>query len=268
MLLTINLDVQYLCPMSYNRPLRIENARKCFLSKANEKHNNYYDYSKFIYRKAILESVIICPVHGEFNQTPHSHLIGRGCKLCGRSKVGKINSQTKESFIEKANKKFDKKYFYAEVEFINNITSVKIICQKHGAFWQQPSHHLQSTGCPRCIYDSVTGMYNLKNAEIHKNKWLDISAKFYFIECYNNNEVFQKIGITVKEKIKYRFGRLPYKYKVINTIETNLYEAVKKENELLKKYKKFKYIPLIKFKGFTECLKLTPQDAEHLRGLS
>ena len=35
---------------------------------------------------------IICPIHGEFWQTPYSHINGRGCKLCNESHL--------ESFIE------------------------------------------------------------------------------------------------------------------------------------------------------------------------
>ena len=44
-----------------------------------------YDYTKVEYKNNHTKVCIICPVHGEFWQTPNSHLNGRGCKQCRRS---------------------------------------------------------------------------------------------------------------------------------------------------------------------------------------
>lgn len=53
-----------------------------FIELANKVHNSKYDYSQVLY-KGVRESVkIICPVHGEFNQKPNSHLKGYGCNSC------------------------------------------------------------------------------------------------------------------------------------------------------------------------------------------
>ena len=252
---------------SITRPNRILKAKSVYFNKLKGVHDIKYDYSKFDYKSAIEKTIIICPKHGEFLQSPHMHLQGHGCKLCSWGRTGKTNSQTKNSFIIKANKKFNNLYNYDKVNFINNKTAIEIICTKHGSFWQQPAHHLQSTGCPRCIYDNTTGGYNLKSCEKNKKNWQKINAKFYFITCYNENETFYKIGVTVKEKIKYRFGRLPYKFDVIDIKESNLYDCILLEHNILKNMKDKKYVPLIKFKGFTECLKLVPQDIEHLNRL-
>lgn len=59
-----------------------------FIEKSNIIHNNKYDYSQ-----TDLESrrnkndkvIIICPYHGEFLQTLHSHLCGIGCPHCNSS---------------------------------------------------------------------------------------------------------------------------------------------------------------------------------------
>lgn len=48
-------------------------------------HNNRYDYSKVEYKTTESKVCIICPKHGEFWQTPHSHLAGEGCPSCSRS---------------------------------------------------------------------------------------------------------------------------------------------------------------------------------------
>jgi hypothetical protein len=54
-----------------------------FISKANEVHENKYDYSKVIYINSQESVIIICKIHGEFIQAPNSHLQGCGCKKCG-----------------------------------------------------------------------------------------------------------------------------------------------------------------------------------------
>ena len=57
-----------------------------FVRKANKKHNNLYDYSKVNYKGCLIPITIICPKHGEFLQTPYTHLAGNGCQKCRKSK--------------------------------------------------------------------------------------------------------------------------------------------------------------------------------------
>lgn len=57
-----------------------------FIQKAQVIHGNKYDYSKAIYINAKTKICIICPIHGEFWQTPDSHLSSAGCPVCSSSK--------------------------------------------------------------------------------------------------------------------------------------------------------------------------------------
>lgn len=50
-----------------------------FLFKAKKVHGDFYDYSKSKYVNAKTKVCIICPIHGEFWQTPSHHLEGKGC---------------------------------------------------------------------------------------------------------------------------------------------------------------------------------------------
>ena len=59
-------------------------AQNIFIQKANEVHNKKYNYSKVNYINTETKVCIICPEHGEFWQTPHSHLNGVGCPECAR----------------------------------------------------------------------------------------------------------------------------------------------------------------------------------------
>lgn len=58
-----------------------------FIKRANEVHNNKYDYSKTKYTNGHAKVCIICPKHGEFLQAASNHLNGQGCPKCKRSKL-------------------------------------------------------------------------------------------------------------------------------------------------------------------------------------
>ena len=53
-----------------------------FIEKAKIVHGDKYDYSKVEYVNNHTKVCIICPIHGEFWQTPNSHLNGNGCFDC------------------------------------------------------------------------------------------------------------------------------------------------------------------------------------------
>ena len=57
---------------------------KDFIVKAKSKYGNKYDYSKACYINARTKIVILCPEHGNFEQTPTAHLRGRECPICPR----------------------------------------------------------------------------------------------------------------------------------------------------------------------------------------
>ena len=57
-----------------------------------------YDYSKVEYKDNHTKVCIVCPIHGEFWQTPSNHITRKsGCPYC--SKVGKLN---KDMFIKQS----------------------------------------------------------------------------------------------------------------------------------------------------------------------
>ena len=73
----------------------MKNSTQDFIKKAQQVHNNKYDYSKTIYTKSKDKVIIICLEHGEFKQEVNSHLRGRGCLKC-------VHVNDKETFIKKA----------------------------------------------------------------------------------------------------------------------------------------------------------------------
>lgn len=57
-----------------------------WINKARIKHGDNYDYSKVKYNGTRGYVTIVCPEHGEFWQTPNSHIQGSGCPSCSSSK--------------------------------------------------------------------------------------------------------------------------------------------------------------------------------------
>lgn len=121
-----------------------------FISKANKIHNNKYIYDLVEYKDYKTEVKIICPIHGEFTESPQNHLQGCGCKKCAKEHNSILFSDTREDFISKAINVHGNKYDYSLVDYKGSKVDVDIICPKHGVFQQKPNHHLSGSGCPIC----------------------------------------------------------------------------------------------------------------------
>ena len=68
-------------------------TNQSFIEKAKEIHGDNFDYSKVKYTNSRTKIIITCPEHGDFEQTPSSHLQTVGCPGCAeygfdRTKVG------------------------------------------------------------------------------------------------------------------------------------------------------------------------------------
>jgi very-short-patch-repair endonuclease len=142
-----------------------------FVTKAKEVHDNFYDYSKVVYINSITKVIIICKLHGDFEQTPNSHLCSKGCPECKNEAISVRLSSTKPEFITRANEVHDNFYDYSKVEYINSQTKVIITCKLHGDFEQVPNSHLRGSGCCKCVGRMITNQTEfITNAnEVHDN---------------------------------------------------------------------------------------------------
>lgn len=132
------------CPLCARDRYRSNTAD--FIKKAKEIHKDTYDYSKVDYEAAHNKINIICPIHGEFYQTPNNHLQGKGCLSCRyvfrRDKI--------IDFVQKAKEIHGDLYNYSKVDYIDTYRKVHIICKEHGPFYMRPNNHLMGQGCPFC----------------------------------------------------------------------------------------------------------------------
>jgi len=151
-----------------------------FIKKAKLIHDDKYDYSLTEYINAKTKVKIKCSKHGEFEQTPNGHLCKKGCSKCS-------NFLTTQEFIDRAKKVHENKYDYSLVDYKDNRTPIKIICEIHKIFEQKPNTHLAGCGCPKCGKCSTTDEFIKKSKEIHGNKY------DYSLVDYKDNKTLVKI---------------------------------------------------------------------------
>lgn len=150
-----------------------------FIEKARIVHVSKYDYSKVDYKSTHQKVLITCSIHGDFEQTPGSHLNGSGCPNCG----GTIK-MTYDYFIKKAKEKHGNTYDYSKVKFNSRNNEVTIICPIHGEFRQKPRNHIRS-GCPHC-----GGSHKL-NTDVFIEK-----ARIVHVDFYSYENAFYKNSST------------------------------------------------------------------------
>ncbi|MFW1815775.1 hypothetical protein ACG9X6_14105 [Acinetobacter guillouiae] len=230
-----------------------QNARKQiknlkFIDKAKFAHGDKYDYSKVDYQDNKTKVIIICKLHGEFQQQPNHHTAGHGCIVCsGKKKL------TKQEFVKRSIEIHGNRYDYTESVYYKTTEKIKIKCLKHGFFEQVANSHLTGSGCPRCFHSSLSrDSYQKLCSEKHEGK-----SHLYIIRCFNALESFYKIGIT-SQGTKDRFSvksKMPYEFEEIRFIEDRaslIWDLEKKIHKLLKS---LKYSPKIGFAGMSECYK-------------
>ena len=157
-----------------------------FIARATEVHGVFYDYSKVQYVNQSKKVIIVCPYHGAFEQSPYSHLNGRGCFKCyGSEKI------TNSIFVERAVKIHGERYDYSDVNCNGIENKVIIKCKIHGYFEQSLHSHLNGNGCPSCAkhyYGRITNGERLIIDFLENNK-IKYIHQYHFNDCRYKNRI-------------------------------------------------------------------------------
>ena len=141
------------CPKcgTENTTKQIKHCTDTFVRKAKKLHYNKYNYNNVEYIDTHTDISITCKKHGDFIQTPMSHLRGAGCPKClGRNK-------TTNEFIKELRAIHNNEYIYNKINYIDSSTKVTLICNKHGEFEQTPNSLLnKKTKCPQCAKNNYS----------------------------------------------------------------------------------------------------------------
>ena len=126
---------------------------------------NKYDYSEVKYEKFNIEIKVYCNIHKEFFYTKPNQHLKYGCPICSGFK------DTKQSFINKCNKKWDNKYNYTNTIYNKSHDIIEYECLEHGLIKQKAYNHLNH-GCPKCSRIKINKDTFIKKSNIiHNNKY-------------------------------------------------------------------------------------------------
>jgi len=180
--------------------LKLEKRKQKFITEAEKVHSGKYDYSKVEYIRAREKVTIICPIHGDFDQTPDNHRAGHGCKRCGQLKVGKDNAYSLEDFIKRARKTHGNRYDYSKVKYLNDRTKVEIVCRQHGSFWQAPIHHYKYN-CNKC--GNISRKRKKPTAVVTKEEFIhrakEVHGETYDYSRVNYVKTHKKVEVVCKK---------------------------------------------------------------------
>ena len=193
---------------------RLANAEQ-FIKKANQLHNDKYDYSNVEYVNSRTKVTIICPEHGEFDQLPSSHLQGNGCPKCARvwtdahkrnlqKSSRKSRGMTTDEWIARAQSIHGDKYDYSKTEYVNQRTNVKIICPIHGEFEQKADSHIRGHGCKKCgdTSENHKGAHTWSDGQ--REKIINTCLEKYGAKRYLDSEEGRKKLLEVKSTSEFR----------------------------------------------------------------
>lgn len=240
-----------------------------FIERARKVHGDRYGYDYVDYKSNRTKIKIECFKHGIFEQYPHGHLKGSGCVKCANESVHLYTGYTQEDVIKIFKEIHGDKYGYLSVYYKGSKTKVKIKCNLHGYFYQTPNEHISGCGCPKCGFDKIRKKAKEKPKGWSVTHWEGAakmsnnfdSFKVYIIKCWNDDEIFYKIGRTFKTtKGRFRSKKnMPYNYEVLKEFKFNdARDAFDKEIELKRLNKNYKYTPNISFDGQYECFSNKP----------
>jgi len=151
----------------------------------NDVYTPVYD----TYINSSVKMKFICPVHGEFYQTPRRFIYENiRCGKCGHSRGGdKIRLNT-SVFISKSKEYHGDRYDYSKVVYINNSTPVEIVCSTHGSFLQTPQNHMLGSNCHKCNNEATVLRCRHTNTQFISKAKLTHGDKYNYdkVEYINN----------------------------------------------------------------------------------
>lgn len=231
-----------------NSSASLQMTQKQFLKRAKAKHGDRYDYAKTKYCGQKGKVTIHCnECDADFEQTGGSHLAGRGCPTCARSKrTGRYGKMTLNEFmirLRKVNAKVD-----ASAAVYKNMHSyITVRCLRcDGEFRKKPWLLLKGGACTVCFGKGFSAMalawieHEAKTRRIKIQHALNggefkIPGTNYRVDGYNkrSNTVFEFHGDHFHGNPKrFKASDRPNPYN--DKTAKELYAATRKREKLLR----------------------------------
>lgn len=167
-----------------------------------------------------------CNTCGKTFEATYDNLVNKKskCPHC----LGRI--KTTEDFVKEIIDIFGDKLIYDKVKYINAKTNVIITCPKHGDFVKTPNKLLIGQGCKKCKRSMLENIVSNKllNANVDfveqkKFNWLGLQSLDFYLPKYN---------IAIECQGEQHFHQVYFNGKTDDIEERNLYESIRKRDEL------------------------------------
>jgi hypothetical protein len=210
------------------------------LSRFRDQHGNRYGYGKVDYKGQAIPVIIVCPVHGDFEQLPHVHWAGMGCRKCGIQETADSQRLTTEEFVRRAQEVHGDADDYSPTKYMRGHDKVTIACRVHGLYEQNAYNHLAGFRCRRCtpmgysklaiewlnfmsLYSGVVIRHACNGGEV------TLPGTLYRPDGYSDGCVWEFDGDYYHGNPKYYAGDRPFPHsKTGTTFGDNLVRTVRK----------------------------------------
>ena len=165
------------------------------IKRAKAIHGDKYCYDDYILINTHIPSTIICPIHGEFEQSFDVHIHQKsGCPKCANVLRNYKNTKFTYENLQENDKKYNFSFDYSKFIYEGYDSYSTVICPIHGEF-KQSWHHLKyGHGCPMCgnrrNYSELKLKAILENELINveyqkKFGWLGKQSLDFYLPDYN-----------------------------------------------------------------------------------
>lgn len=144
------------------------------------------DLSEFSYFTSRTKSKTICKIHRNVIMNTANNLMQgiKRCKECKSEAISSVQRHDIQVFIKKSHEVHGNKYDYSKVIWAGTRTNVKIICNVHGEFYQNPQSHWNGYGCYKCGYSSLRKSkeeFEAESRTVHGDRY-----EYNLVEYVNN----------------------------------------------------------------------------------
>ena len=174
-------------------------SKDTFVERSTKVHGDKYDYSNVEYRNQITKVKIVCPIHGEFWQTPKNHMKGQGCPKCGEEYAKTFRKNNWEHFVKESVRRFGECYEYPRIkeEYENSHSKITLKCKVCGnEFIKIACDHLTSPNGGCSHYEKTTSKLedeirnfleenNISYVRQKKFEWLGQLELDFYLPNYN-----------------------------------------------------------------------------------
>lgn len=149
------------------------------IQQFKEVHGNRYDYSNVDFKHNQTKVIIICQIHGRFEQTPQSHKKGHGCVKCANEN----KTLSHEHYVSKL-EKVTHTNLKAIEEYKTQTVSILHLCLDCGYEFKVSPHSIlqKKTGCSACYHSKA----RFTDAEYKNRLRSATEGKIRNLEPYKN----------------------------------------------------------------------------------